>query len=53
MASEVVSDEDRLQVAQGGRGKYDKRSLWHVLANDLQNFVYFFTPLLIINKIAW
>lgn len=54
MASKVVKDEDKFQdVNYDERLKYDKRTLWQVLATDIQNFVYFFTPLVVIHNLAW
>ena len=54
MASKVVKDEDKFQdVNHDERLKYDKRTLWQVLATDIQNFVYFFTPLVVMHNLAW
>lgn len=47
-------DEDKFQVIdQEERKKYDKRTLVQVFATDLQNIVYFFTPLIVIHNVAW
>lgn len=35
------------------RQQFDKRTLAQVLLTDLQNFVYFFSPLIIIHNLAW
>jgi len=46
-------DEDKFQVIdQEERKKYDKRTLVQVFATDLQNIVYFFTPLIVIHNVA-
>ena len=33
--------------------KGDRRTFWDVAIIDLQNFVYFFTPLVVIHLTAW
>jgi len=51
---EAKRDEERFQeVNKDDWKKYDKRTLWQVLATDIQNYVYFFTPLVIIHSLAW
>jgi len=48
------SDEDKFQELNAADWKkYDKRTLWQVLATDVQNYVYFFTPLVVIHNLAW
>ena len=52
-ATKVISDEDNFQDISDNEGKkYDKRTFWEVLAADLQNYVYFFTPLVVIYNLA-
>ena len=53
-ATRVIPDEDNFQDNSDNEGrKYDKRTFWEVLAADLQNYVYFFTPLVVIYNLAW
>jgi len=49
-----ISDEDKFQeLSKADWKKYDKRTLWQVLATDIQNYVYFFTPLVVFYNLAW
>ena len=49
-----ITDEDKFQVLdEKDWKKYDKRTLGQVLLTDLQNYVYFFTPLVVIYNLGW
>jgi len=51
---QTITDEDKFQVLdEKDWKKYDKRTLGQVLLTDLQNYVYFFTPLVVIYNLGW
>jgi len=54
VGSNMKSDEEKYQVLdKEERSKFEKRTLAEVLATDIQNFIYFFTPLVFIYNFGW
>jgi len=52
--SKALSDEEKYQVLNSDDvKKYDRRTFWQVMVTDIQNYVYFFSPLIVIHNLAW